>query len=1223
MKKMKAFRKRWVAFTLSFLVTFLSTYSLNVNAEGTDVLGENDVVIETSESDLITYDDVILEDTEDVIDDESIVDVEDVIDEADVIENVEDIDEESFEEDADVVETDDIIAEDETSDENESDIKADLEESEDIITEEPVEIIEEPEEEVFEINPMNGGYVYNVTSYGANGNDEGDDWDAIKNALAEAKTATTDIEVRIPAGTYYISEQLPIYSNTTLVVDSNATIIRTNLSGSEVNGMIIGCHTDGNDHGGYTRISNVEIKGGTWNANSSAYFLTGAFVFQHASDIYIHDLTIKGCTDHVINASASKNVTIENVTFSDCPQYKGTSSEFWGEHSQGDSNRYKFNETIHLDYAGNNEKGATPLDGTVCNNINITGCTFNGVCAGVGTHHESSQYRAQNVTVSGCTFSNLTNGSAINAYSFDNFAVKNCQMNSCLVGVLSVDSNGEVSGNTISSVSSATSNYGVLNLERSQINVKSNTIKNAPKALIYIYEGSNTIDSNVLNSAKEDAIRVDGNATLDIKNNSDISGFTRYGIFVKGNTSKINISSNKFSGTCQMGMFIENCSNTGNTISYNTVSCGSDCNITVQNIKGTISHNTLSGCTNGIGLYIVNSSVTASENEIKNAKNGIYTTGGSPTVNKNTISGSSSDGIRIDSASTATVSNNTISNTKRYAIFISKTTGATTISKNTISGTNEEVGIFTENCTGSVKIDGNTISTGSFAGIMATKCSGTISNNKVTGLSGDGLQTLGDSSTAAKFNIENNTFKTSSSSNYDIRLNSYSKDCVLKDNSLGSRGINAASGVTYTLTSASNFTGIKKDANGNLRYYKNGLEDNSVNGLTSYDGTWYYLKNGVVDTSATTLVYFSGSWYYVQKGVLVWGVNTLVNYNGTWYYVKNSTVDFNYTGIFTYGGTDYYIQKGVIKWGVDGLANAGNNNWYYLKNSAVQKNATTLVSYGGTWYYVKNGKLDWNYTGIFNYGGTDYYVQKGVLKWGVNGLTSVGGTWYYLKNSALQKGYTGLVQLGSSWYYVQKGVLKWGENTLVQYNGTWYYVKNSTVDFNYTGIFTYGGTDYYIQKGAIKWGVNGLTNVGGTWYYLKNSALQKGYTGLVQLGSSWYYVQKGVLKWGENTLVQYNGTWYYVKNSTVDFNYTGIFTYGGTDYYIQKGAIKWGVNGLTNVGGTWYYLKNSAVVKGYTGLVEYNNTLYYVQKGVLKWGYYGTVTYNGKKYNVKNSTASK
>ena len=1221
MKKMKAFRKRWVAFTLSFLVTFLSTYSLNVNAEGTDVLGENDVVIETSESDLITYDDVILEDTEDVIDDESVVDVEDVIDEADVIENVEDIDEESFEEDADVVETDDIIAEDETSDENESDLIADLEESEDIITEEPVEIIEEPEEEVFEINPMNGGYVYNVTSYGANGNDEGDDWEAIKNALAEAKTATTDIEVRIPAGTYYISKQLPIYSNTTLVVDSNATIIRTNHS--DLTGMIVGCHTDGNDHGGYTRISNVEIKGGTWNANSSAYYLTGAFVFQHASDIYIHDLTIKGCTDHVINASASKNVTIENVTFSNCPQYKGTSSEFWGDHSAGDSSRYKFNETIHLDYAGNNEKGATPLDGTVCNNINITGCTFDGVCAGVGTHHESSQYRAQNVTVSGCTFSNLTNGSAINAYSFDNFAVKNCQMNSCLIGVLSVDSNGEVSGNTISSVSSATSNYGVLNLERSQINVKSNTIKNAPKALIYIYEGSNTIDSNVLNSAKEDAIRVDGNATLDIKNNTDISGFTRYGIFVKGNTSKINISSNKFSGTCQMGMFIENCSNTGNTISYNTVSCGSDCNITVQNIKGTISHNTLSGCTNGIGLYIVNSTATASENEIKNAKNGIYTTGGSPTVNKNTISGSGSDGIRIDSASAATVSNNTISNTKRYTIFVSKTTGATTISKNTISGTNEEVGIFTENCTGTVKIDGNTISTGSFAGIMATKCSGTISNNKVTGLSGDGLQTMGDSSTAAKFNIENNTFKTSSGSNYDIRLNSYSKDCVLKDNSLGSRGINAASGVTYTLTSASNFTGIKKDANGNLRYYKNGLEDNSVNGLTSFDGTWYYLKNGVVDTSATTLVYFSGSWYYVQKGVLVWGVNTLVNYNGTWYYVKNSTVDFNYTGIFTYGGTDYYIQKGVIKWGVDGLANAGNNNWYYLKNSAVQKNATTLVSYGGTWYYVKNGKLDWNYTGIFNYGGTDYYVQKGVLKWGVNGLTSVGGTWYYLKNSAVQKGYSGLVQLGNSWYYVQKGVLKWGENTLVQYNGTWYYVKNSTVDFNYTGIFTYGGTDYYIQKGAIKWGVNGLTNVGGTWYYLKNSALQKGYTGLVQLGSSWYYVQKGVLKWGENTLVQYNGTWYYVKNSTVDFTFTGVFEYGGTDYYIQKGAIKWGVNGLTNVGGTWYYLKNSAVVKGYTGLVEHNNTLYYVQKGVLKWGYYGTVTYNGKKYNVKNSTASK
>ena len=1055
--------------------------------------------------------------------------------------------------------------------------------------------------------------VYNVVDdFGAIPNDGRSDYEAFKDALAAAKQIDETITINVPKGTYNIDKTLFIYSDTKLILDSNATII-SNCT-EDTTGMLLGVSKDGTNHGGYDQIQNVEIAGGKWNRNSASDKLTNVFVLRHGQNISIHDVTVGGCTDHIINVSADKDVNISNVTFNNHIAYTGTLESFWGNHRYGDPERYAFVEAIHTDFAGSDEPDLYPADNTVCDGITVTGCTFDGALAGVGTHHESS-YKTKNVTVTNCTFKSLKYGAAVNAFSFVGLTMTGNAITGSDVAIVSIESSGTIERNSVTTSGAVIDKYGVFHLQKSDVTVKSNTINSASKYAIRIKDGGKvTATSNTINNTSGVGIKVESGTSEAIITGNTINNVGDYGVFAKDVAGRVSIENNIFKGNGKVGVYLENCSSSSNTVKGNSIPFGSENNIVIVSSNGVASGNTLSNSAQH-AINVTNGTVTLDNNTITGAKkNGIFALGGNITVTNNNINNSGEFGIRSKDNSSITVNNNKISNTTKYSVYITNSSKAVTISGNDVSGNKEEFGISIDSCSGNNIIQRNTVKSGSNAGIAVYNCSATVNDNNVTGVTGDAFQTYGaDSSHVAKVTAKNNTFITSSTSAYDVHLLKYS-NCVLDMNTLGTREINAAKEATYTITG---FTGIKDGI-----YYENGLRS-TRSGLVEVDNTWYYLKNGAVDTSATTLVEYKGKYYYVQQGVLVWGVQTLVQYYGTWYYVYNSTYDTSFTGVFNYGGTEYFIQKGVLKWGINGLTHVGNNNWYYLKNSAVDKSVTTLVNYSGAWYYVKNGKLDWSFTGVTNYGGTDYYIQKGTLKWGVNGLTNCGGTWYYLNNSAVQRGYTGLVQFSGKWYYVQKGELKWGVRTLVQYGGTWYYVNNSTLDWNYTGIIGYGGTDYYVQRGVLKWGVNGLTNCGGTWYYLNNSAVKRDYTGLVQHGSSWYYVQKGELKWGVRTLVQYGGTWYYVNNSTLDWNYTGIIGYGGTDYYVQKGVLKWGVNGLTNVGGTWYYLNNSAVQKGYTGLVEYNNTLYYVQKGVLEWGYNGVVTYKGKTYTVVNSIAIK
>ena len=70
-------------------------------------------------------------------------------------------------------------------------------------------------------------YDYCITNeeFGANGSDTEDDTFAIQSALGKAGGEGI-VTIYVPAGDYYISRWLRIYSNTHLILDENATIHR-------------------------------------------------------------------------------------------------------------------------------------------------------------------------------------------------------------------------------------------------------------------------------------------------------------------------------------------------------------------------------------------------------------------------------------------------------------------------------------------------------------------------------------------------------------------------------------------------------------------------------------------------------------------------------------------------------------------------------------------------------------------------------------------------------------------------------------------------------------------------------------------------------------------------------------------------------------------------------------------------------------------------------------
>lgn len=261
---------------------------------------------------------------------------------------------------------------------------------------------------------------YNVTDYGANGNDKKDDTDAIQKALDEATEDTLSI-IKFPAGTYYISKTLYIQSNTTLKLDRKATIMRSN-RGLEYNMLRT---TDASyistGYPRYTLAHDITITGGTWNGGNiaKARQVNNLMYFGHSSNITITNTTIKNCYgSHSLEFAGVKNGIIRNCNFSGF---------------RYGSDKYD-SEAIQLDVCYKDWAPGFDSDKTACNNILIEKNRITNYPRGIGAHHILKGHYSNNITIRNNTITRSSTS-----------AQKKCKTGIFLIGTRNVS----ISKNTI------------------------------------------------------------------------------------------------------------------------------------------------------------------------------------------------------------------------------------------------------------------------------------------------------------------------------------------------------------------------------------------------------------------------------------------------------------------------------------------------------------------------------------------------------------------------------------------------------------------------------------------------------------------------------------------------------------------------------------------------------------------------------------------------------
>lgn len=203
-----------------------------------------------------------------------------------------------------------------------------------------------------------GEYV-NVKDFGAVGDGVTDDSVTIQNAIEYSKE--NGGIVFLPKGTYLLVTNNFTRGESTIafMVYENQKIVGDNailLTAEDALFRNVISTYNAEDATGYAGIANVHIEGLTFDSqrDASITFLRTT----HADNITIKNCVFKNChTWHCIELNSTKNSRVIGSRFYD---YLSPSS---------------YGESIQLDYANNNGNlGVT--DGTVCKDIEISGCYF-------------------------------------------------------------------------------------------------------------------------------------------------------------------------------------------------------------------------------------------------------------------------------------------------------------------------------------------------------------------------------------------------------------------------------------------------------------------------------------------------------------------------------------------------------------------------------------------------------------------------------------------------------------------------------------------------------------------------------------------------------------------------------------------------------------------------------------------------------------------------------
>ena len=241
--------------------------------------------------------------------------------------------------------------------------------------------------------------IKNVKDYGALGDGTTNDATAIQNALNTGGT------IFFPAGTYAVGNQLIFYSDTHIIMDDGATILRN----AEKNGVFYShCSNSTLEYNG---VHDVIFEGGTIDLGTSITQGGLGIGVIHGSNIIIRNVTFKHFNKgyHACDICCSKDITVENCIFSDI-----LSDSEYAECIQIDSaDQFTSFPSPEL------TSGAETFDSTPTINVEIYGCKFylNSYSPAIGNHND--------IASKGIMFHDnfiIGNGGSRGAVAFDHYA---------------------------------------------------------------------------------------------------------------------------------------------------------------------------------------------------------------------------------------------------------------------------------------------------------------------------------------------------------------------------------------------------------------------------------------------------------------------------------------------------------------------------------------------------------------------------------------------------------------------------------------------------------------------------------------------------------------------------------------------------------------------------------------------------------------------------------
>ena len=245
-----------------------------------------------------------------------------------------------------------------------------------------------------------GASFINARDYGAKGDGETDDTDALQAVFSAASAGGNN--VIIPPGTYCISEQVQFGGNV-LILAYGATIKASDTDNYSMLANTLG-YDKATGPAGYTGNGNIYWYGGTLDGNcqdSNPNVLRQALVFHHAHNIHLEDVTFRNCRRvHTLEFGGCKDVVVSKCNF--YGQFPPELSDYYPEVIQLNPTTEAATPTVFAD--GTENKNVLIDSCLVTNAENTNEITASSPYGGIGSHGNDAAKRTEDVIINNCTF---------------------------------------------------------------------------------------------------------------------------------------------------------------------------------------------------------------------------------------------------------------------------------------------------------------------------------------------------------------------------------------------------------------------------------------------------------------------------------------------------------------------------------------------------------------------------------------------------------------------------------------------------------------------------------------------------------------------------------------------------------------------------------------------------------------------------------------------------